>query len=94
MAKMALAKGEPIAERELGKSALPISITGLPGLNMREEGFGVDCVWINIVLLCPAHNTNFKVISFQESGDKDYSFNIFDKPEKTQISVKLKMRQR
>ena len=64
MAKMALAKGELIAERELGKSALPISITGLPGLNIREEGFGVDCVWINIVLLCSAHYTNFKPSDF------------------------------
>lgn len=54
MEKMALAKGELIAERELGKSALPTSMTGLPGLNIREEGFGVDCVCINIVLLCTA----------------------------------------
>jgi hypothetical protein len=23
---------------------------------MRDSGFGVDCVWINILLLCPVEN--------------------------------------
>lgn len=45
-----------MAERGLGKSALPTSMTGLPGWNIRDSGFGVDCVWINIVLLCPVEN--------------------------------------
>jgi len=28
-------------------------MTGLPGWNMRESGFGVDCVCMNILRRCP-----------------------------------------
>ena len=44
-----------MAERAFGKSALPTSITGFPGQNMRDEGLGVDCVLINMVHLIPAN---------------------------------------
>jgi hypothetical protein len=40
--------------RALGKSELPISMTGHPGWNMRESGLGVDCVCMNILRRCPA----------------------------------------
>jgi hypothetical protein len=53
MPKRAFARGELMAERAFGKSALPASITGFPGQNISDKGFGVSCVWINMVLLCP-----------------------------------------
>jgi hypothetical protein len=31
---------------------VPVSITGTPGMNLRVAGFGVSCVWINM-MICP-----------------------------------------
>ena len=39
--KMALANGEVMAARAFGKSELPTSITGFPGWNIKDDGFGV-----------------------------------------------------
>ena len=38
-----LARGEPLAESGLGKSIVPDSRTGTPGMNLRLLGFGVSC---------------------------------------------------
>lgn len=44
MPKSDLASGEAIAVRAFGKSEFPTSITGFPGQNIRDEGFGVGWV--------------------------------------------------
>lgn len=55
--KRAFASGDPIATREFGKSELPTSITGFPGKNISEDGFGVPCVCMNIVRRCKTGTT-------------------------------------
>ena len=44
------ARGEVFATFMFGKSAVPDSKTGVPGMNLRLFGFGVSWVWMNIVL--------------------------------------------
>jgi hypothetical protein len=61
IANSAFAKGDVIAVRALGKSELPTSITGFPGWNMSDCGLGVDCVWMNMVLFCPAHGKIYAI---------------------------------
>jgi len=70
--KRAFANGDCIATRAFGKSELPTSITGLPGWNMRESGFGVDCVCMNILRRCPAS----LLISPLFDSDKSLAKNI------------------
>ena len=40
------ASGEPRAEMGEGKSTVPDSNTGTPGMNLRLLGLGVSCTWM------------------------------------------------
>lgn len=55
-----LARGEPRADMGLGKSSVPDSSTGTPGMNLRLLGFGVSCTWINMLR---ARNENMEMRS-------------------------------
>ena len=43
-----MARGDLRAERVSRNSALPSSITGTPGMNLRESSLGVVSVWMNM----------------------------------------------
>ena len=55
--KRDFASGDDIPALLFGKSALPCSITGFPGRNIKDCGFGVDWVCMNKFLCCPIELT-------------------------------------
>ena len=45
-----LASGDLEAASDVGKSAVPMSSTVWPGKNLSVAGFGVDSVWMNMLV--------------------------------------------
>jgi hypothetical protein len=52
--KRRLASGEALALSAAGKSAVPLFMTGTPGMNFKVAGFGVSCVCMNMMLISSA----------------------------------------